>query len=149
MFTREGAFRTSREPVSYALGVILLHFAGTLLHGLAHSRLGIGLNAAQQIFVVSVITIAPLVAGYLLWKGKLRSGGVLLAASMAGASAFGIFYHFIAAGADNVNHQFPFGLANWTRLFNQSAVGIAALEVVGLFLGFILVRKSGGRTSKS
>jgi hypothetical protein len=78
----------------------------------------------------------------------LRSGGALLAVSMAGAFAFGVSYHFIAPGADNVNHQLPLGLANWTRLFDQSAVGIAALELLGLILGLLLVLKSGGRANK-
>jgi hypothetical protein len=148
MFTREGAFHSTREPARYAIGVILIHLAVSLVHGLTHSRLGIGLNAAQEIFVVTVIAVAPLAAGYFLWKGKLRSGGALLAASMAGAFVFGVFYHFIAPGADNVNHVFPLGSANWTRLFDQTAVGIAVLEIFGLVLGLLLVLKSGGRASK-
>jgi hypothetical protein len=148
MFTSEGNFRSSRGSVSYAFGVILIHLAIILVHGLAHSRLGIGLNAAQEIFVGAVITVAPLVAGYLLWKDKLRSGGTLLAASMAGAFVFGVFFHFIEPGADNVNHQFPLGLTNWTRLFEQTAVGIAVLEILGLILGLILILKSNGGASK-
>lgn len=149
MFRGDGALRSSRRTVRYAIGVILIHLAVSLVHGLTHSRLGIGLSTAQRIFVVTVITVAPLVAGYLLWKNKLRSGGALLAASMAGAFIFGVFYHFIAPGADNVNHQLPLGLANWTRLFDQTAVGIAVLEVVGLIFGFIFILKSGGGESKS
>jgi hypothetical protein len=148
MFTMEGVFHSTREPVKYAIGVILIHLAVSLVHGLTHSRLGIGLNAAQEIFVVTVITVAPLVAGYFLWKDKLRSGGALLAASMAGAFVFGVFYHFIAPGADNVNHQSSLGSANWTRLFDQTAVGIAVLEILGLVLGLLLVRKSGVRATK-
>jgi hypothetical protein len=139
---RKGAFRRSRDPVSYAIGVILIRLAVLLVHGLAHSRLGIGLNSAQEIFVGAVITAAPLVAGYLLWKNRLRAGGTLLTASMAGALVFGVFYHFIAPGTDNVNHQFPLGPANWKDLFDQTAVGIAGLEVLGTILGLSLVLKS-------
>jgi hypothetical protein len=73
----------------------------------------IGLNVAQEIFVGAVITATPLVAGYLLWKNKLRTGGALLAGSMAGALVFGASYHIIVSGTDNVNHQFPLGPANW------------------------------------
>lgn len=142
MIAREGAFRRSHDPVNYAIGVILIHLAISLVHGLAHSRLGIGLNAAQEIFVGAVVTAAPLVAGYLLWKNKLYSGGALLAASMAGALVFGVFYHFIAPGADNVNHQFPLGPAIWKGLFDQTATGIAGLEVLGTVLGLIVVLKS-------
>jgi hypothetical protein len=148
MFTREGAFRSSRGPIRFAISVILIHLAVSLVHGLMHSRLEIGLNVTQKIFVLLVITIAPLMAGYLLSKDKLRSGGALLASSMAVAFVFGIFYHFIAPGADNVNHQLPLGLTNWTRLFDETAVGIAGLEIIGITLGILLVLKSGGKAIK-
>ena len=145
MLTREGAFRSGRGSVRYAMVVILIHLAVSLVHGLTHSRLEIGLNVTQTIFVLVVITVAPLVAGYLLLKDKLRSGGALLASSMAAAFLFGVFYHFIAPGADNVNHQLPFDLANWTRLFDETAVAIAGLEIIGLIFGILLVLKSRGR----
>jgi hypothetical protein len=48
VIAREGALRRSRDPLSYAIGVILIHLAVVLVHGLTHSRLGIGLNAAQE-----------------------------------------------------------------------------------------------------
>jgi len=144
---REGAFRRSSDPASYAIGVILIHLSVSLVHGLVHSRLGISLNAAQEIFVVAVITAAPLVAGYLLWKNKLRAGGAPLSVSMASALAFGVFYHFIAPGSDNVNHQFLFGPATWIDLFDQTAVGIAGLEVLGLILGLILFLNTSRRAS--
>jgi len=137
------------KGTTYAIGVILVHLALTLLHGLAHVHLGIGLTGAQEIFVAAVITVAPLVAGYLLWKGKQRIGGALLAVSMAGAFVFGIFYHFIAPGADNVNHRFPLSPANWTRVFYQTAGGIAGLEVLGLICGLMLVLKSERKGKES
>jgi hypothetical protein len=148
MTTREGDLHRSCETVRYAIVVILIHLGVSLVHARTHSRLGIGLNAAQEIFVGVVVIIAPPVAGYLLWKDNVRSGGALLAASMAGALVFGIFYHFIAPGADNVNHQFPLGLTNWKRFFDQTAVGIAVLELIGLILGLILALNSDSRTSK-
>ena len=144
MSTGEDALRIRSAPARYAIGVILIHLAVSVVHGFTHSHLGIGLNAAQQIFVVVVITVAPLVAGYLLWTHNLRSGGALLATSMAGAFVFGVFYHFIAPGADNVNHQLPLGLTNWARLFAQTSVGIAGLELLGLLLGILVVK--AGRT---
>jgi hypothetical protein len=139
VIAREDGYRRSRDPVSYAIGVILINLEAVLVHGLVHSRLGIDLNAAQEMFVGAVITAAPVVAGYLLWKTKLRTGGALLAASMAGALVFGTFYHFIAPCTDNVSHQFPLGPANWKGLFDQTAVEIAVLEVLGTVLGLILI----------
>jgi hypothetical protein len=137
------------KATTCAIGVILVHLALTFLHGLAHGHLEIRLNVAQTIFVAAVITMAPLVAGYLIWKDKRRIGGALLAVSMAGAFAFGIFYHFIAPGADNVNHRFPVSLANWTRTFFQTAGGIAVLEVLGLICGLMLVLRSKRKSKES
>ena len=139
----------SRQPASYAICVILIHLAVSLVHGLAHTRLGISLNATQTIFVGTVITLAPLVAGYLLWTNKLRAGGTLLAASMIGALVFGVYYHFIASGADNVHHRFPLGSANWKERFDQTAAEIAVLEALGIILGCIVVLKSRGKASKA
>jgi hypothetical protein len=142
MIAMDGIYRRSRDPVSYAIGVILIHFAISVVHGLAHSHLGIRLSAAQQAFVAVVITAAPLMAGYLLWRSNLRAGGAMLAASMAGALIFGVYYHFIATGADNVNQVYALGSGNWRSLFEETAIEIAGLEVLGALLGLVLVLKS-------
>ncbi len=133
--------RSGRGPVGFAISVVLIHLAVSLVHGFAHSRLGIGLTVAQQIFIGTVITVAPLVAAYLLWRNKLRVGGALLAASMAGALAFGVFHHFFAPGADNVNHQFLDAPAIWMTLFDRTAWGFALLEALGVILGLVLFLK--------
>jgi hypothetical protein len=117
-----------------------IHLAVSLVHGLAHSRLGIGLNAAQEIFVGAVITALPLVAGYLLWKNKLRAGGALLAASMAGALVFGAFYPFHRTG----HRQCELPRPDWLGKLedDQTAADLAGLELLGTILGLILVLKS-------
>jgi hypothetical protein len=58
----------------------------------------------KRLSFAAVIVVAPFFAAYLIWKGNLRAGGVLLALSMAGALAFGIYYHFILPGPDHVTH---------------------------------------------
>jgi hypothetical protein len=79
VFTREGTFRGSREPASYAIGVILNHLGVALVHGLTHSRLGMGLTVAQKIFVVAVHgragrgRVSP-VAGQVCHGGVTRTG---------------------------------------------------------------------------
>lgn len=142
MIAMDGIYRRSRDPVSYAIGVVLIHFAISLVHGLAHSHLGISLSGAQQVFVAVIITAAPLMAGYLLWKNHLRVGGTLLAASMAGALIFGVYFHFIAPGNDNVNREVILGSANWQNLFVETAIEIAGLEIIGAMLGLVLVLRS-------
>jgi hypothetical protein len=149
MIAMDGIIRRSRDPVSYAIGVVLIHFAISLVHGLAHSHLGISLSGAQQVFVAVVIAAGPLMAGYILWTNNSRVGGALLAASMASALVFGVYFHFIAPGNDNVNREVILGSANWQNLFVETAIEIAGLEVVGTMLGFVLVLRSYKKTSKA
>jgi tryptophan-rich sensory protein len=135
-------FAVSRVLVNCSISLILIHLVVSFVHGLAHSRLRVGLNAPQQIFVWAVIIALPLIAAYLMWKNNVRTGAALQTASMAGALLFGVFYHFIAPGTDNVNHQFSAGLANWTRLFDLTALGIAGLEAIGTGLGIVMVLRA-------
>jgi hypothetical protein len=82
-----------RALIGFAIGIVLIHFAINVAHGMAHKHLAIGLNSFQKIFVAGVIVVAPLYAAYLIWKGNFRAGGALLAVSMAGALAFSVYYH--------------------------------------------------------
>jgi cytochrome bd-type quinol oxidase subunit 2 len=142
VIARKATNHGSHSAVSYSIGLILIHLAVSFVHGFAHGRLEISLNAAQKIFIDAVIVAMPLIAGFLLWKNKIRAGGALLSASMAGGLIFGIYYHFIAPGADNVNHQFVVAMTNWKQLFDGTAIGIAALEAFGTICGLRLVLKS-------
>jgi hypothetical protein len=138
MIAMDRIIRRRRDPVSYAIGLILTHLGVSVLHGFAHSQLGIGLSAAQEVFVVGVTTATPLMAGYLLWKSKLRAGGALLAASMAGALIFGVYYHFIAPGPDNVAYPSPLNYGAADELFEVTAIGVAMLEFIGTISGLTI-----------
>jgi hypothetical protein len=72
-----------REPTSWAIAVVLIHFLVLVLHAIAHSRLGIPLSDAQKLFVGVVVVALPLVAAFILWKGDRRSGSALLTTSMS------------------------------------------------------------------
>jgi hypothetical protein len=61
--------------VGFAIGIVLIHFAINVAHGIAHTHLAIGLNAFQKIFVAAVIVVAPLFAAYLIWKGNCAQEG--------------------------------------------------------------------------
>ncbi|HUJ30266.1 MAG TPA: hypothetical protein VLY23_03230 [Candidatus Acidoferrum sp.] len=129
-------------PQAYAIAIIFTHLALSIAHGLAHGHLSIALTISQKIFVVAVTLAAPLVAGWLIWRRRLRLGGALLAISMAGALAFGVYYHFIAPGPDNVNQANPAAPANWRSLFEDTAMDLALLEGLGTVAGIVLVAKS-------
>lgn len=131
-----------RALIGFAIGIVILHFAINVAHGIAHQHLAIGLNSFQKIFVAVVIVVAPLYAAYLIWKGSLRTGGMLLAVSMAGALAFGICYHFILPGPDHVTHiNLPISL-DMRDIFDVSAVLLALFECLGVLAGMRIFSKS-------
>jgi hypothetical protein len=131
-----------RALVGFAIGIVIVHFAINVAHGIAHQHLAIGLNSFQKIFVAVVIVVAPLYAAYLIWKGSLRTGGMLLAVSMAGALAFGVYYHFILPGPDHVTHiNLPISL-DMRDIFDVSAVLLALFECLGVLAGMRIFSKS-------
>src|SRR5689334_18709223 len=83
---------------------ILLHAAVVMVHGAAHSKLHIGLSPLGSAFVILVILIGPFCGMALLMLGKRRAGAMLLMITMTGALLFGLWNHFIVAGADHVGH---------------------------------------------
>jgi hypothetical protein len=128
--------------VGFAIGIVVVHFAINVAHGIAHQHLAIGVNAFQKAFVAAVIVVAPFYAAYLTWKGSMRAGGVLLAISMAGALVFGVYYHFILPGPDHVTHiNLPISL-DMRDIFDVSAVLLALFECLGVLAGARIFSKS-------
>ena len=128
--------RTTR----FAIIVIFVHLVLAGVHGVSHGFLDIILSAPQNFFVLIVIQIASLVAAVLLWRGRNRAGGLLLAASMAGALAFGVYFHFVRDTAYNVAR-----VAENTRValaitFQVTAVLLALIEVLGCYAGILAMR---------
>jgi hypothetical protein len=111
---------------------VLAHFVVVLLHGVAHSDLGVELNTWQKSYAGIVIVATPLAAAVLLWTRHVRLGVLLLAASMAGSLIFGGYHHYIAVSADHVSHLPP-GEAQ--GLFRLTALLLVATETFGLAVG--------------
>ena len=123
------------KAVRFALTMVLIHFAMSVLHGSAHRTLGISLSRAQELFVAVVIVIAPLVAGLFLLAKLHRLGGSLLVVSMAGALIFGAYYHFVEISPDDVAHLPAGGAAGWKIIFQTTAVLLALTELLGCWAG--------------
>src|SRR5579859_3438633 len=82
---------------------ICLHAIVAVLHGMTHAGTNIWLTSIfSNAFVVVVIYIAPLVALSLLYTRWYQWGIWLLFLSMVGSLLFGLWYHFLLPGADNV-----------------------------------------------
>jgi len=117
--------------------LVLAHLLINLLHGRAHAELGVGLNNWQQIFVIAVILIAPLIAAVLVWTRLDRFGLLLLILSMLGSLLFGVYHHYIAISNDHVSHLPP-GAAQ--GMFRTTALLLVLSEVLGVLVGVLGLR---------
>ena len=137
----------SRALKRMALWLVGLHFVIVVMHSIAHEVLKVKATPAQLAFIIPVIIVAPVVAGFMLLKFK-RAGAVLLLASMLGSFLFGLYYHFIADTIDHVAHVARLQPALWSAVFQLTAylllvseglgTVVAALSLVRLFRDFSL-----------
>lgn len=118
--------------------VVLAHLVVNLLHGRAHTDLGVGLTTWQYIFVMTVILLAPLVAIVLSWTRYARAGLWLLFISMLSSLIFGFCYHYIIISNDHVAHL-PAGDAR--GMFRMTALLLLITEALGVILAAIAVRQ--------
>ena len=121
---------------------VVAHLVVVLFHGQAHTRLEVGLANWQQLYVMVVILLAPLVALLLSWTRYARAGIWLLLVSMLGSLIFGALYHYIIISNDHVSHL-PAGDAR--GMFRVTALLLLVTETLGVFVGAMLVRKLGNR----
>jgi len=111
---------------------VLAHLLVSLVHGYAHSKLGVGLSVWQNWYVLIVITVAPLVSLSLIWTRYRRVGFLLLMASMAGSLTFGAYYHYVVISPDHVSHLPP---GDAQGMFRVTAVLLLVTELFGLLVG--------------
>jgi len=133
--------RTSVRIRNAGTLIVLAHLAIVLVHGSGHTHLGIGTNRWQTVFIAIVILAGPLLSMVLLWTRLQRAGSLLLGVTMAGALAFGLYYHFIAPGADNA---LELGQSGWSTVFLITSVLLAIVEAMG-FVWSVLALRSGMR----
>jgi len=96
----------------------------------------VGLTAFGNLYVLVVITIAPLVAGVLLLTRWARQGARLLALSMLGSFVFGVWYHFLSATSDNVMEVH----GPWRSSFLWTAIALAIIEFAGMLMGIVAAK---------
>jgi hypothetical protein len=122
--------------------LVLAHALVLLGHDSAHRELGVLLNDWQTVFAYLVIVAAPILAAFLVFTRYRRYGFALLALSMSGALAFGIFHHYALASPDHVAHL-PAGESQ--GLFRATAAVMGILEAAGVALGVWGWRSHGAR----
>ena len=96
------------------------------------------LTTFGYIYVLVVITVAPLVAVALLFSRQQRIGALLLALSMLGSFAFGLWYHFLSAGNDNVAEVH----GGWRMTFLGTAIALAVVEGFGTLTAWRIYRNA-------
>jgi hypothetical protein len=130
------------NAVRLALYVVAAHAAVLVVHSAAHEILGVKASTPQLAFIVAVIIAAPLVAGLLLWKRKVKAGALLLACSMAGSLVFGVYYHFVADTPDHVARVALMSPAGWAVAFQASALLLSLAEALGAWAAWLVLKKS-------
>jgi hypothetical protein len=108
---------------------VLAHLIVVVLHGSAHTALRVELNAWQNIYVMTVILLAPLVAVVILWTRYHRLGLLVLLVSMAGSLVFGACYHYFIVSPDHVSHLPP---GDARGLFRTTALLLLLTEMFGI-----------------
>lgn len=121
---------------------VLGHLIVNVLHGQAHTSLGVGLNNWQNVYVLAVIVLAPLVALALSFTRYARAGLWLLLVSMLGSFIFGFCYHYIIISPDHVSHL-PAGEAQ--GMFRLTAVLLLITEAFGVAVAALALRKLSPR----
>ena len=94
------------------------------------------LTTFGSVYVLVVITLAPLVAGALLLTRSARIGALLLALSMSGSFVFGGWYHFLSATNDHVSQVH----GPWRSTFIWTAIVLAVSELAGVIIGISALR---------
>ena len=118
--------------------VVLAHLVVNLLHGNAHTSLGVGLSSWQTVYVLSVILLAPLLALVLSFTRYLRAALWLLLLSMLGSLIFGFLYHYVIISPDHVAHL-PAGDAR--GLFRTTALLLLLTEALGVVVAAMAIHK--------
>jgi len=136
-----------QKAARFALAMILAHVVVNLAHGAAHRELAIPLSRSQELFIITVIGIAPLLAGALIWKGPKFGGGLLLAAALASSLVFGVWYHFVAVSPDHVSHLPATAAGGWEVLFQVTAILLVPTNAVGCWAGLRLLKRGPAVTS--
>jgi hypothetical protein len=127
---------TPSRAKSLSLGLVVAHLGISIIHGLAHQGAMVTLTTFGSVYVSMVITLAPLVAGGLLFSRWARAGALLLAISMLGSFAFGGWYHFLSATNDNIVAVH----GPWRPTFLWTAIFLAVTELVGVIIGILAFR---------
>ena len=117
---------------------VLAHLVVNILHGQAHTSLGVGLCTWQQTYVLAVILAAPLLALVLAFTRYTKAAFWLLLVSMLGSFIFGGLYHYVIISSDHVAHLPP---GDARGMFRLTALLLLVTEAFGVVVAVLGVRR--------
>jgi hypothetical protein len=123
-----------RATLITATWVVVLNTIVVLAHSAAHFGLHIlPMTIFDYLFIGIVIMILPLVALFMMYNTRLsRWGALLLLLSMLGSLIYGLIYHLLLPGMDNVAHPGP---EPWHLLFVITSYLQLPLQAAGAMVG--------------
>jgi hypothetical protein len=129
------------QSAKYTTAIVVAHLLVSVVHGLAHRELRVGLAPLDAIFVIVVVLIFPLIATVLLWTARKRLGLVVLSLSMFGSLLFGLYHHFLVVSPDHIHSQPSSG---WGATFVPTAYLLLITEAIGTYVGvhFLQIAKA-------
>ena len=128
--------KSSQTAPFLGLALVIIHLVISTMHGTAHQSAAVTLNTFGYVYVLVVITLAPLVSAALLFTRLKKIGALLLGLSMFGSFIFGFWYHFLSHTNDSVTEV----LGPWHSTFLWTAIALAVIELAGTLLGLHLYR---------
>ena len=120
-----------RSDIPLLVIIAALHLVIGGGHQYTHILAGVENSPLQGLFILIVVTIAPWVAIYLVWKQKFKIGAVLFAVAMGASLVFGLMLHFLVESPDLYMNVVP----EHRTSFLYSALGLAFIEFVGFAYG--------------
>ncbi len=125
--------------------MVIVHAVIAIFHGISHGGAGVALSFFGYSYVSIVVFLAPLLALLLLNMRLVQWGAWLLFFAMLGSFVYGVSFHFILLGSDNMT-QVPLGA--WNLPFQWSAVLLAISEAIGVGVGIWTVYEMGRRPAQ-
>jgi hypothetical protein len=133
--------RANNRTTISLTAIVVVHVIVSVVHGAAHAGADVPLSAAQSLFILLVILGGPLAGLVIHVKRPGSTGAWVIAATMAGALAFGVVNHFAVDGADRVDHV----AGAWAATFQATAGLLAAIEAAGVAIGIAAAIQLLGR----
>jgi hypothetical protein len=130
----------NKSIIRYAILVVFIHIAITVVHGILHQQVGVTLSSFQYSYVLVVTLVVPAASVPMLFIKNTnfqRVGAWLMVASMFGSSVFGVFYHTLVPGSDNI---FSVMNGRWGVAFRSTAILLAIVDGAGCWIGLRVLK---------